>query len=78
MSRVELNEQNLEDVIGGAYHFYYDEAGVKCCKVDGIGIFKCTAEAQDKLYYFKLMHKGEGLKAADYVQMMLECGCFFN
>lgn len=77
MARELLNEQNLEDIVGGAYNFYYDENGVKCCQVDGVGTYQCTADAQDKLIFYKLQYKGQGLTAQDYVNLMINAGCFF-
>lgn len=76
MARVELNEKDIEDVVGGAYNFYYDQDGAKRCDVDGFGDYKCTADARDKLTALKLQHKGEGWTTAMYVQAMLDMGKF--
>ena len=43
-NRIELNEQELESVIGGAFH-YFQKNGYNLCYVDGIGTFFASANA---------------------------------
>lgn len=44
MARVELNEQDIDQVVGGAFHFYTNQkTGEKMCVVDGFGLYKATA-----------------------------------
>jgi len=52
MAREELNEQNLEDVVGGAFWFWTEPDGSYHCKVDGVGTFNATTEARRALSLF--------------------------
>ena len=44
MARVELNEQNLENVVGGAFN-YFQRNGQTICKVDGVGAYYASPTA---------------------------------
>jgi len=78
MARIELNEQNLEDVVGGAFNFYYDpnNNGARSCYVDNVGNFTCTAEARDRLTALKLEHKKDHWSAQQYVNVLVNEGYF--
>lgn len=76
-NRIELKEQDLEKIVGGSYNFYYEDDGQMWCKVDGVGKYQCSADAMARLTKLKLEHKGEGLKAYDYVQMLIQEGKFW-
>ena len=78
MGRVELNEENVENVVGGAFNFYYDAQGVKSCFVDGVGDFSCTVEATDRLSALKLQHKRDRWTAQQYVDVLVDEGLFFS
>lgn len=77
MARVELNEKQIEEVVGGAFNFYYDQQGAKGCFVDGVGNFYCNAEARDKLTLLKMQHKKDKWTAAQYVAELLAGGYFW-
>ena len=47
--RYELNEQDLELVMGGAFRFKEDENGNMLCKVDNIGMYHATDNAKRKI-----------------------------
>ena len=76
--RVQLNNDDVEQVVGGAYNFYYDNDGAYCCYVDGIGNFKVKAEARDRLTALKLLHKQDRWTAAQYVDALVSEGMFYN
>ena len=42
--RVQLNEKEMEQIVGGAFNFYTKD-GQQKCYVDGIGTFYCSSEA---------------------------------
>ena len=44
MARVELNEQNLENVVGGAFH-YIQRNGQTICIVDNVGNYYASPTA---------------------------------
>lgn len=76
MARIELNEQNLEDVVGGAFNWFYDKEGSYRCRVDGVGEFTVTATAKDRYHALKLEHKLDGWKGADYAAVLVQEGVF--
>ncbi|MBR4235952.1 MAG: hypothetical protein IKR85_07810 [Clostridia bacterium] len=76
MARVELNEQDMEEVVGGAFHWSYDSQGAKKCHVDGVGDFSVTTTAKDRYIALKLEHKLDGWTGADYVNVLVEEGYF--
>lgn len=45
MARIELNDETLEEVVGGVFQFF--KGGTRC-KVQGT-MYKCNADAQFKL-----------------------------
>lgn len=45
MARVELNGDNLEQIVGGAFHYYTNSAGKFRCRVDNIGTFYAKSDA---------------------------------
>lgn len=45
MARVELDEERLDEVVGGAFNYYTNKAGQRRCKVDDIGTYYVTADA---------------------------------
>lgn len=45
MARVELKEERLDEVVGGAFNYYTNKAGQKKCVVDGVGTYYCSETA---------------------------------
>ena len=43
--RIELNEERLDEVVGGAFNYYTNSKGQRRCYVDDIGSFYVTADA---------------------------------
>ena len=78
MARVELNEQDMGSIVGGAFNWYYDREGAAHCRVDGVGDFYVTAAAKDRYAALKLEHKLDGWKGADYVAVLTSEGYFFQ
>ncbi len=46
MARVQLNDNQLEQVSGGAFNFYKKDDQNQCY-VDGMGTFNCSADASN-------------------------------
>ena len=44
-NRIPLEEDRLDEVVGGAFHYYTNSKGQKRCYVDDVGTFYCNAEA---------------------------------
>lgn len=76
MARIELNEQNLEDVVGGAFNWFYNPQGSYICSVDGVGVYDVTPAAKDRYKALKLEHKLDKWSAQQYVNALLSEGYF--
>lgn len=76
-NRKELNSQDLEMIVGGAFNWYYDEDGARHCSVDGVGDYKVTSSAKDRYTALKLQHKHDGWHASDYVDVLVSEGYFY-
>lgn len=76
MAREEINEQQLEDVVGGNFNWWKTSTGVRKCKVTGLGTFICTVDAKDTFAWLKAAHQGEGWTEQDYVNALLASGDF--
>ena len=74
--RVQLNEQDIENVVGGAFNWYTDNDGNVFCRVDGFRTYKATTSAQNKLMRLMVTHKKDGWTAKDYVDALCEGGYF--
>jgi len=44
-NRIELDEERLDEVVGGAFNYYTTKKGTRKCQVDGVGTYYCTADA---------------------------------
>lgn len=77
MARVELNDQNLEDVVGGNFNWYKQRGTyLQMCRVTGIGDFYVKASAKSRYNVLKLEHKLDGWTEQDYVNKLLSEGEF--
>ena len=74
--RIELKEENLEDVVGGNFNWWRASDGTRMCQVTGLGRYTCTADAKDTFAWLKAKHKGEGWTEQDYVNALLASGDF--
>ena len=45
MSREMINEERLDEVVGGAFNYYTNKAGQRKCVVDGVGTYFVSADA---------------------------------
>lgn len=43
MAREEINEQALDDVVGGKFSFYTNSKGQPRVNITGIGVYACTS-----------------------------------
>lgn len=60
MARVELNEQDMEEVVGGAFHFQYNSKGQYVCKVDGVGVYYAQEGAKRAIAIYDAQNPGQG------------------
>jgi len=72
----ELNEQELDLVIGGAFHYNTAPDGTMTCRVDNAGTYHCTENAKNKLSIYVVQHKGCTLQ--DVIDYALQNGYFWN
>ncbi len=76
MAREIINEEALEDVVGGSFNWWRTSDGTRKCKVTGIGTFVCTVDAKDTFAWLKAEHRGEGWTEQMYVDALLATGDF--
>lgn len=57
-NRYELNEDDLDQVIGGAFNYYTNPDDTMYCVVDGAGTYNCTENAKDKISAYIVTHRG--------------------
>ena len=43
MARIELDEERLDEVVGGAFNYYTNKTGQKKCVVDNVGTYYVSA-----------------------------------
>ena len=71
--RKELNEEALEQVVGGAFNFYTTQKGTNKCVVDGIGTYYVTADA---FAWVVQKTAGDKYSAQEVVNMAIAAGKF--
>jgi len=77
VARVELNEQNLEDVVGGNFNWYTKKAtGKQMCLVTGVGNYYVSSSAESRYNSLRLQHKHDNWTEAQYVDVLLAEGKF--
>lgn len=74
--RIELNEEQLDDVVGGAFNFRYNSKGAYICKVDGVGTYYASENAKRQLAVYEIGHPG--LSDADLVAWAVAQGLFWR
>ena len=74
--RIQLNEENLEQVVGGNFNWWREEDGTRKCWVNNIGVYTCSVDAKDTFAWLKAEHRGEGWTEQDYVNELLRLGDF--
>lgn len=75
-NRTELNAMEMENVIGGAFHYNTHDDGSMTCRVDGVGTFNCSENAKRKISLFFM--NNEDASAQDAVDYALANGYFWN
>lgn len=73
--RIELNEQNLESVVGGAFRYSTRPDGTMYCKVDGAGTYNCTEGAKNKISRYFMNNPDATLQ--DGINYALQNGLFW-
>lgn len=59
-----LTEQELEQVIGGAFHYNTRPDGTMYCRVDGDKTYNCTDNAKQKISTYFVQHPDASLEDA--------------
>ena len=54
--RIQLNEQDLNDVVGGEFHYQYNRKGQFICKVDSMGVYYAAENAREKIHAYDVAH----------------------
>ena len=75
-NRVELNDLELENVVGGAFHYNTQSDGSMTCRVDGAGTYKCTDNAKQKISKYFVQNPNASLQ--DAINYALQNGYFWN
>lgn len=75
MARVELNDQNLEGVVGGTFHFKYNSKGQYVCKVDGVGSYYADETAMYKINMHNI-NAGGGMSDQELVNWAVSQNLF--
>lgn len=70
VDRMQLNEQELDNVVGGAFNFFTNSKGNPRCNVTGHGNFDTTPDGFFK--YITMRNSNPGLSEDDYFQMALD------
>ena len=74
--RMQLNEENLDEVVGGKFTFYTDQSGNPRCKVTDFGKFYTSADGFFK--YITMRNASPNLTEAEYVQMAIDQGIIWT
>lgn len=61
---IKLTDQDLEQVIGGAFHYNTRPDGTMYCRVDGAGTYNCTDNAKQKISTFFVQNPEATLEEA--------------
>ena len=75
MARVQLNDAQTEDVVGGIFDFYTNKKGERKCAVEGIGTYYASADAFD---WFVQYTCGDKYTAQEVVDEGFRLGYFSN
>lgn len=73
--RIQLNEQEVDQIVGGAFKFY-DKDGQGYCKVSDVetpGKYYCTA-GTGVYEFMKMRAENPGLSGDEYLQMAINNG----
>ena len=80
MARIELNDEQMENVVGGAFHYNThknaDGSEYMTCRVDGAGTYYCTENAKRKISLYIM--NNESCTLNDIINYALANGYFKN
>jgi len=74
--RMQLNEEVLDEVVGGAFNFYTNSKGVPRCNVTGYGTFNTTADGF--FQYINMRRDNPGLSEDEYFQLAMDSHIIWN
>lgn len=75
-NRMELNDQDLDMVVGGAFHYNTMSDGSMTCRVDNDKTYKCTDNAKQKISTFFVKNPNATLQ--DAINYALQNGYFWQ
>ena len=74
MARVQLNEQDVKEVVGGAFNFFENaNTGEPMCYVDGVGMYYVTS-SDSKKNIIKMCAQNDGLSQQELADMAVANG----
>ena len=73
--RIELNEAQMDDVVGGNFNWWIED-GVRKCWVNDVGVYTCTATAKDKFAWLKAEHRYDEWTEQMYADELVRLGEF--
>lgn len=80
--RMELNEQELDSVVGGAFYYntYTNEDGSEymTCRVDDFGTYYCSDNAKKKIVTYAMKKGVANVTVEELIQYALDNGYFWN
>ncbi len=72
-NRVQLTDQDLDNVVGGAFNFYTKDTENRCY-IDGMGTYLCSPEASA----WVVKQITSGVPTADVLAQAVENGLFWK
>lgn len=76
MAREEINEQMLDDVVGGAFTYQYNRKGQYVVKVDGVGMYYAAENAKRQLNLHNAQNPG--ISAEELTKWAVDQGLFWK
>ena len=75
VERIQLNEKDVDEVVGGAFWYWTEPDGSYHCKVDGIGVYNASTSAKRQISLYYLEDRSR--TAEDLVNYALSNGLFW-
>ena len=76
MARMELNDNTVENVVGGAFHYYYKDDGTCTVKIDNVGTYQCSEVAKTRLNRYMMQNPDCTLQ--DVINYAFDNGLYWN
>lgn len=70
--RIELNAEEMDQVVGGAFNYFEDSDGAYKCLVDDVGLYYAKYSAKRQITILYLNNKDKS--PAELVQMAIDAG----